>query len=524
MRFRDLAAFTVCMSLAGTSLLAQCAPVPGDPAPGPFDGNFDWSGNRRQLTYCIDAGTPAIIAGAADFAASNLSNAGLGWTLKKVGACPAGWNLRRPLANQPDIRVRAAFLGAVTAQAPSGGPDAGNGFPEHPNDYDYPSDRPRPEEPYPGSPGMPGPGPWGPGMPGPGGGGGGGVPRFARPPLAYFQPGPFTMPGGRWIRSAEVVFNWKPPADPKWSTLIDPLPGLLTYDPRIVGMHEFGHAIRLDHDDTNFDTDVSRYPTGSRTPKVTTEIILRTPPAALASRVLPDDQVNAAGNLEAGANKVADSGKKRNVMSTFAVQGQHGINPLLGLPPGSAYSYTEKERSTARAACRDMPPARPIRLAAGFGRWQQWAALALLDGGGSTVQTYAPGLVGNGVLNDFVVNSIPAATSLSGTVTTTIDGLTGSTKVNLFLTAGASASGTAQLIVPVPFSQTYHDLRVEADASADWLAYEDAGGGILCSGPLSTLDPADCGLDLLNGGFVAVELTPETKLPAGKSAARLRKH
>jgi hypothetical protein len=356
-------------------------------------------------------------------------------------------------------------------------------------------------------------------MPGPGGGGGGGVPRFARPPLAYFQPGPFTMPGGRWIRSAEVVFNWDPPpppaadptaipADPKWSFLIDPLPGVLTYDPRIVGMHELGHAIRLDHDDTNFDTDVSRYPTGSRTPAAATEIIRRTPPAALASRVIPDDQVNAAGNLTAGANKLADSGKKMNVMKTFAIQGQHGINPLLGLPPNSAYSYTEKERSTSRAACRDKPPAMPLRLAAGFGRWQQWAALALLDRGGNTVQTYAPGQVGNGVLNDFVVSSIPAASGLSGTVTTTIDGLSGSTHVDLHLVAGANASGTALLIVPVPFSRTYPNLRVEADASADLLTYEDGGGGVLCTGPLSTLDPADCGLDLLNDGFVAVELTP----------------
>jgi hypothetical protein len=80
------------------------------------------------------------------------------------------------------------------------------------------------------------------------------------------------------------------------------------------------------------------------------------------------------------------------------------------------------------------------------------------------------------------------------------------------------------LIVPVPFSQTYHDLRLEADASRNWLAYEDAGGGILCSGPLSTLDPADCGLDLLNGGFVAVELTPAPQLPSGQSTAKLRKN
>jgi hypothetical protein len=518
MRFRDLLAFTVCASLSGAPAFAQCAHVPGDPLPGPFDQDFDWSGNRRQLTYCFDAATPFVISSGAEFAAENLTHAGLGWTLVNAGLCPPGWSLRNPIANQPDIRIRVARLGPVLMMpVPAGGPDGGSGFPEHPHDYESPGEKPRPEQPYPGSPGMPGRGPWGPGMPGPGGGGGGGMPRFARPPLAYFQPGPFTMPGGRWIRSGEVVFNWDPPpprdpteipADPKWSYLIDPLPGNLTFDPRIVGMHELGHAIRLDHDDTNFDTDVTRYPTGSRTPADLTEIIRRTPPAALASRVLSDDKLNAAGNLIAGKNKLADSGKKMNVMRTFAVLGQHGINPLLGLPPNSAYSYTEKERSTARAACRDKPPALPIRLAGGFGQWQQWAALALLDGGGNPVQTYAPGQVGNGVANDFVVTSIPAASGLSGTVTTTIDGLPGSTHVDLHLVAGANASGTAMLIVPVPFSQTYPDLRVEADASADWLAYEDVWGGILCAGPLSTLDPADCGIDLLNAGFVSVELSP----------------
>src|SRR5436305_7101735 len=206
---------------------------------------------------------------------------------------------------------------------------------------------------------------------------------------------------------------------------------------------------------------------------------------------------------------IADSGKKRNVMKTFAVIGAHGINPLRGQPPNAADSYTEQERSTARAACRDMPAAMPIRLAGGLGRWQQWSALALLDGGGNTVQTYAPGQVGNGILNDFVVSSIPAASGLSGTVTTTIDSLSGSTHVDLHLVAGANASGTALLIVPVPFSRNYPNLRVEADASTNWLAYEDGGGGVLCAGPLSTLDPADCGLDLLNDGFVAVELTPK---------------
>ena len=48
---------------------------------------------------------------------------------------------------------------------------------------------------------------------------------------------------------------------------------------------------------------------------------------------------------------------------------------------------------------------------------------------------------------------------------------------------------------------------MEADISGNWLAYQDGGGGVLCAGPLSTLDPADCGIGLLNAGAVAVELT-----------------
>ncbi|MFL6193732.1 MAG: hypothetical protein ACJ75H_06140 [Thermoanaerobaculia bacterium] len=514
MRFRNVLAFAVLASLSGASAFAQCAPVAGDPMPGAFFTGWDWSANRRQLTYCIDAATPFVISSGADFAASNLSNAGLGWTLVKAGVCPAGWNLRNPIANQPDIRIRAARLGPIPVVPAGGRPDGGSDFPERPNDYDYPSDMPVPEEPYPGSPGSPGQGPWGPGMPGPGGGGGGGRPRFARPPLAYFQPGPFTMPGGRWIRSGEVVYNWDPPppadpnalpTDPKWSSFIDPLPGTLTYDPRIVGMHELGHAIRLDHDDTNFDTDVSVYPTGSRTPQVTTKIILRGPNQALKSRVLPDDVVN--GDLEAGANKIADSGKKMAVMRSAGIPGMHGINPGLGLPPGSAYSYTEKERSTARAACRDKPPAKPMRLLAGFGRWQQWAAATLVDGAGNPVQTYNPGLVGNGITGDFVADPIPAASGLTGTVDTRIDGLPGSSHVNVHIFAAANASGTAQVIVPLPYSKTYTDLRVEADVSGGWLSYQNGSGGTLCAGPLATLDPADCGLDLLNAGAVAIELT-----------------
>jgi hypothetical protein len=241
---------------------------------------------------------------------------------------------------------------------------------------------------------------------------------------------------------------------------------------------------------------VSVYPTGSRTPKVTTVIIRRGPNQALKSRVLPDDVVN--GDLEAGANQVADSGKKMAVMRSSGIPGMHGINPGLGLPPGSAYSYTEKERSTARAACRDRPAAMPMRLLAGFGRWQQWAGAALVDGAGNAIQTYHPGLV---------ANPIPAAAGFTGTVDTRIDGLTGSSHVDVHIFAGSSASGTAQVIVPLPFSPSYPSLRVEADVSADWLSYQNGGGGILCAGPLSTLDPADCGLGLLNAGAVAIELT-----------------
>jgi hypothetical protein len=525
MNIRNVLAAVACSLLFAAPAASQCAAVPGDPMPGPFERNWDWSNNRRQLTYCFDPATPVILANAAEFAAENLSNAGLGWTLVNAHICPPGWNLRRPIPGQPDIRIRAARLGMVPV-GPSGGPDQGNGFPDHPQDYEYPSDRPRPDDPYPGSPGNPGEGPWAPGKPGPGGGrmpGGGGGLRFVRPPLAYFQPGPFTVPGGRWIRSAEVVFNWEPrppkdateiPEDPKWSHFIDPLPGTLTYDPRITGLHELGHAIRLDHDDADFDGDVTRYPTGTRTPAVNTVIIQRALGAALASRVLTDDVVN--GDLEAGQNKIADSGKKRNVMKTFAVLGQHGINPLLGLPPGSAYSYTERERATARAACRDTPaqvPPPPIRLAAGPGRWQQWVGLSLLDGADNPILPgYAPGTVGNGILGDYVVGSIPAAAGLSGELTTTVDGWTGSTIVTVHV-AGAT-SGTAPVLVTLPFSPYHAKLHVEANAATDWVEIRDTSygypygyGATICAGPLSTLDPVDCGYGMINAGFIAVDLT-----------------
>jgi hypothetical protein len=152
----------------GMMLLAGMA---GAAAAQPFDRNWDWRGNKRMLTFCVDAGTPALIAGAARFAASNLANAGFGWNLMDVGACPANWNLRRPVASQADIRVRAAALGAIQIPAAAGGTyphDYGGGGSPYPYTSPYPSSPPGPR-PNPNDQPVPG-----------------GAPAFAAPPLAYF--------------------------------------------------------------------------------------------------------------------------------------------------------------------------------------------------------------------------------------------------------------------------------------------------------------------------------------------------
>jgi hypothetical protein len=319
---------------------AHCRPpvVPPPMAPAPvappapvarslFEDTWDWIGGARNLTFCIDNGTPAMIAAAVQSAAMDLSNAGFGWMLQMMNPCVMGWDLNKPVAGQQRIRVRVADLGAV-ATVPR---DTDETTP-----YDEDSDNYRAL---------------------PGGNNGSSRPGgFARPPLAYFQPGPY-LPGTQEIQSGEIVFNWPfmmgmPKAnDPKWNTAV----GTPTFDPREVAMHEFGHAIRMKHDDFAFDDDRRICPEGSA-PGANALIVERGLDNVLQTRIRPDDQpIPKVGDLEAGANGIANSGKKTNVMETLAVLGRHTINPRLGFPMGSDYSYTEREQATGQAAARHRP-------------------------------------------------------------------------------------------------------------------------------------------------------------------------
>jgi hypothetical protein len=45
---------------------------------GPFDPNWDWMFNSRNLTFSVDPATPPILANGAIFAASNLAALRLG--------------------------------------------------------------------------------------------------------------------------------------------------------------------------------------------------------------------------------------------------------------------------------------------------------------------------------------------------------------------------------------------------------------------------------------------------------------
>ena len=118
--------------------------------------------NKRDLTFCIEPNTPPLIADAAGFAASNLSNAGFQWTLTTwVIAQPTGICANRP-RGKPISGIRVADLGAVVRPA---GP-----HPESVPDYDQGEEyKPSPDK-------VPAPGRH---------------PVFRQPPLAYFQPGPY---------------------------------------------------------------------------------------------------------------------------------------------------------------------------------------------------------------------------------------------------------------------------------------------------------------------------------------------
>jgi hypothetical protein len=102
---RSRAPFSLWVSLA--ILVASAAPAFAQPAPGPFDRRWDWAPNgavlRRDLKLCIEQNTPAMIAGAARFGATTLSNANLGWKIEEItifasrsrargtGACATNW-------------------------------------------------------------------------------------------------------------------------------------------------------------------------------------------------------------------------------------------------------------------------------------------------------------------------------------------------------------------------------------------------------------------------------------------------
>jgi hypothetical protein len=351
-------------------------------------------------------------------------------------------------------------------------------------------------------------------MPG-GGGGPGGRPRFVQPPLAYFQPG--ILRGGRFIEAAEVVFNWRPGmggVDPKWNTAI----GSDAFDPQEVAMHELGHAIRFLHDDVLFDDDITVFPTGSM-PGANVTILTSGRDRMLQTVRLPDD-VMACGDINAGANGVADSGKKTNVMETFAVKGRHGINPGAGVPAGSSYRFTDREQQTGLAAKihippKPMPPAggRGMQIAAGNGRTQQWSSLALL--GDMGVTTYSPGLVANDETTDFIVDSIPPASSFRGSLLASSPALAGTTKVEIFAELGtASPDTTARVQVWIPFSPSNPYLEVHANWMSDQVWITD-GATVLCDGALSGFHPVDCwinpaGPEFHSVGIVVVDLTTAT--------------
>lgn len=480
----------------GLTLLAPLAPLATHaaraqmPAPGPFERNWDWSGNRRALTFCVAPGTPALMASAAQFAASNLSNAAFQWTVNYVGICPANWDLRKPVAGQADIRVRVADLGPVVVK-PNG--NAPHDYEREDDDYPY-GGKPSPDR-----------------VPAPGG-----APRFAQPPLAYFQPGPILPGGGRWIRAGEVVYNWKVPmgkvVDPKWDIAI----GTPTFDPREVGMHELGHAIRLKHDDDEFDDDVSVFPTGSR-PGVNVVIVQRGKDNVLQTRRLGDDAPAMNGDLTAGADGVADSGKKINVMTTEGGQGQHGINPLLGFPPNSAYSYTDREQATAIAAKNNRPagPA-PILAGADSLRHQVWGTLTLWNAAGQPVATFSPGTTGNGVDGDFLSFALVPAVRWTAVLDVNADNLPGSSHVTITADLGTTSAMTP-VQVYVPMSSTHPNLVVQANWAADTISISD-GTTVLCSGQLSYFQPIDCAADpnnpdFFNLGFVSVVLSPAPLSP-----------
>lgn len=479
------------------------APPPPAPAPAPvapvvrslFDTEWDWNGGARTLTFCIRNGTPALIANAVRAAATDLSNANFSWgpqgmvqtwRLQEVNPCPMGWNLQRPVMNQPRIRVSAEDLGEVRLR----GRDADQATPYDEEDDEY---RAAPD----GSGGSRRPG------------------GILTPPLAYFQPGPF-LRGTREIAAGEIVFNWRVPmgmmTDPKWNTQV----GTATFDPREVAMHEWGHAIRMRHDDHVFDDDRRICPEGSA-PGANALLVERGPDNVLQTRIRPDDQPTAADDLHAGANGVANSGKKANVLETLAVLGRHTINPGLGFPANSDYSYTEREQATGQAAIRHRPRALGGAGGAGGvmlgglpGQYQFWHQLVFFDGAGKPLPILASVSSGDGAEHDILLEGLPAAVELEATVDLWSKLTFTSTRVELRGKIG-SPSGQALIHVALPVSPVHPNLVVEANAAGDTLTITDGSTAkVLCTTQLLGFLPGDCldgaGAPFVDGGFASVWL------------------
>ena len=460
------------------------APAPAAPAaPMPrslFDVEWDWDGGARNITYCIRAGTPAIIVTAVRDAATDLSAAGFGWTLQEVNPCPMGWDLNMPAMGQPRIRVRADDLGEVR----TAGRDA---------DQATPYDEADEYRPLPGSNGP---------SRRPGG--------ILAPPLAYFQPGPFLM-GRRDIAAGEIVFNWRVPkgmaADPKWGTQF----GTATFDPREVAMHEWGHAIRMKHDDHPFDDDRRICPEGSA-PGANALLVERGDDNVLQTRIRPDDQRTGAGDLDAGANGQGNSGKKANVMEAQAVLGRHTINPRLGFPAGSDYSYTEREQATGQAAVRHRPPVpMPGMMLGGLpGQHQLWQQVTLFDGAGAPWPVLGWASSGDGAEHDILISGLPPAVRFEATADLYSAPFYKPTRLELRGQIG-SASGQALIHVVLPVSPAHPELLVEVDAAANTLTISDGfSGAPLCTAQFVGFLPGDCldgaGAPFTDGGFASVWL------------------
>jgi len=449
-RLRALGLMAV-LFLAGTAASAQVMP-------GPYDQNFTWVNNNRILSYCIDAATPAVIANGVQDAAWLLSAMGSPWTLNNAGACPMNWSMRAVPFVQPNIRVRIAPLGALNLPA--------NGFPNQPQEPGSSptgsgsygggsSDKPNPNDQPPV----------------------GGNRVFVSPPLAYFQPGPFVW-GGRQIAYGEVVFNYQVVngvMDPRWDTA----PGTRAFDPIEVGMHELGHAVRLDHDDTVFNDDVVVIPSGAASPLLIPNdvAIQKGPDLILQTPAIPDDVI-AGGDIVVGNDLWAESGKKMCVMRSGIQRGEHGINPLNGFPANSDYAYTDREQASARAAGMHIPPGQnaSVHIYAGKGRAMDWnLGIGFYNAAGLLVAGWVPPVVQDDLTKDFIVFGAPAAPKFyaEGDVYLTA-APANKTHVQLWGNIGAApANAAGNLRIWVPYTAAPVKLGIVADWFANTVTYFD---------------------------------------------------